>query len=48
MSCYYAVKNVLSFRLQPKNVKIKIYKTNVLLVCMGLTLGLSPEAKNTD
>jgi hypothetical protein len=40
-ACYHAVKNVLSFRLLPKTVNIKMYKTTSLLFfCMGVKLSL--------
>jgi hypothetical protein len=32
--CYYSVQNLLSSRLISKNLKIKIYKTVVLLVLL--------------
>jgi hypothetical protein len=33
-ACYYSVKNLLSSRLISKNLKIKIYKTVILLVVL--------------
>jgi hypothetical protein len=33
-SCYYSVQTLLSFRLFSKNVKIKIYKTIILLAVL--------------
>ena len=39
-ACYYLVQNLLSSRLLSKNLKIKIYRTIILLVvCMGVKLG---------
>jgi hypothetical protein len=44
-ACYYSVQNLLSSRLISKNLKIKIYKTLILLVVLygcetwSLTLG---------
>jgi hypothetical protein len=44
-ACYYSVQNLLSSRLLPKNIKIKISKTVILLVVLygcetwSLTLG---------
>jgi hypothetical protein len=36
-ACYHSVQNLLSFRLLSKNLKIKIYRTIILLVvCMGV------------
>jgi hypothetical protein len=41
-SCYHAVQNILSSLLLSRNVKIKIYKTIILIVvCMGLKPGFS-------
>jgi hypothetical protein len=31
-TCYYSVQNILSYRLIPKNINIKIYKTVILPV----------------
>jgi hypothetical protein len=33
-TCYYSVQNLLSSRLISKNLKIKIYKTVILLVVL--------------
>ena len=39
-ACYHSVQNLLSSRLLSKNLKIKIYRTIILLVfCMGVKLG---------
>jgi len=39
-ACYHSVQNLLSSRLLSKNVKIKIYRTIILLLfCMGVKLG---------
>jgi len=39
-ACYHSVQNLLSSRLLPKNLKIKIYRTIILpVVCMGVKLG---------
>jgi hypothetical protein len=44
-ACYHSVRNLLSSRLLPKNVKIRIYKTIILPVVLyggeacSLTLG---------
>jgi hypothetical protein len=39
--CYHSVPNLLSSRLLSKNVKIRIYKSIILLwLCVGLKLGL--------
>jgi hypothetical protein len=44
-ACYYSVQNLLSSRLIPKNLKIKIYKTVILSVVLygceswSLTMG---------
>jgi sorting nexin-29 len=40
-SCYHLVQRLLSSRLLSRNVKVKIYKTIILLFCMGVKLGLS-------
>jgi hypothetical protein len=32
--CYQSVQNILSSRLVPKNVKIKIYKTTIVPVAL--------------
>jgi hypothetical protein len=40
-ACYNVVHNLLSSRLLSKNIKIRIYKTIILLwFCMGVKLGL--------
>jgi hypothetical protein len=48
-ACYYSVQNLLSSRLIPKNLKIKIYKTVILPVvlygCETLSLTLREEHK---
>jgi hypothetical protein len=33
-ACYHSVQNLLSSRLLPKNLKIRIYKTIILLVVL--------------
>jgi hypothetical protein len=33
-ACYHSVQNLLSSRLQSKNVKVRIYKTIILLVVL--------------
>ena len=33
-ACYYSVQNLLSSSLLPKNLKIKIYRTIILLVVL--------------
>jgi hypothetical protein len=33
-ACYHSVQNILSSRLLPKNVKIRIYKTIILPVVL--------------
>ena len=33
-ACYYSVQNLLSSRLLPKNLKIKIYRTIILAVIL--------------
>jgi hypothetical protein len=39
-ACYYSVQNLSSSRLLSKNLKIKIYRTIILLLfCMGVKLG---------
>ena len=39
-ACYHSVQNLLSSRLLSKNLKIKIYRTIILLLfCMGVKLG---------
>ena len=39
-ACYHSVQNLLSSRLLSKNLKIKIYRTLILLLsCMGVKLG---------
>jgi hypothetical protein len=39
-ACNYSVQNLLSSRLLSKNLKIKIYRTIILLLfCMGVKLG---------
>jgi len=39
-ACYYSVQNVLSSSLLSKDIKIKIYRTIILLLfCMGVKLG---------
>jgi hypothetical protein len=39
-ACYYSVQNILSSSLLSKNMKIKIYRTIILLLCcMGVKLG---------
>ena len=39
-ACYHLMQNPLSSRLLPKNLKIKIYRTIILLLfCMGVKLG---------
>jgi len=39
-ACYHSVQNILSSRLLPKNLKIKIYRTIICrLFCMGVKLG---------
>jgi UDP-galactopyranose mutase len=39
-ACYYSVQNLLASRLLSKNLKIKIYRTIILLVVfMGVKLG---------
>ena len=39
-ACYYSVQNLLTSRLLSKNLKIKIYRTIILLLlCMGVKLG---------
>ena len=38
-ACYYSVQNLLSSSLLSKNLKIKIYRTVILLLfCMGVKL----------
>ena len=37
-ACYRSVQNLLSSRLLSKNLKIKIYRTIILPVCMGVKL----------
>jgi hypothetical protein len=37
---YHSVQNILYFCLLPKNVRIKICKNVIFLVCMGVKLGL--------
>ena len=38
-ACYHSVQNLLSSRLLPKNLKIKIYRSIILfVVCMGVKL----------
>jgi hypothetical protein len=48
-ACYYSVQNLLSSRLLSKNLKIKIYKTVILLVvlygCESWSLTLREEHK---
>jgi len=48
-ACYYSVQNLLSSRLLSKNLKIKIYRTIVLLVdlhgCETWSLTLREERK---
>jgi len=40
--CYHSVQNISSSSLLSKNLKIKIYRTIILLVfCMGVKLGRS-------
>jgi hypothetical protein len=40
-ACYHSVQSLLSSRLLPRNVKVKIYKTIILpVVCMSVKLGL--------
>ena len=34
-TCFHSVQNLLSFRLLSKNLKIKIYRTIILLVAGG-------------
>ena len=39
-ACYYWVQNLLSSSLVSKNLKIKIYRTTILLLfCTGVKLG---------
>jgi len=39
-ACYHSVQNLLFSRLLSKNLKIKIYRTIILLLfCMGVKLG---------
>ena len=41
-SCYHSLQNLLSCSLVSKNLKIKIYRTIILLLFyMGVKLGLS-------
>ena len=40
-ACYHSVQNLLSSSLLSKNIKIKIYKTIILPVFMGVKLGRS-------
>jgi hypothetical protein len=40
--CYHAVQNVMSSRLLPKNIKIKIYATIILPTFMCLCVKLVP------
>jgi len=41
-ACYHSVQNLLSSSLLSKNLKIKIYRTIILLLlCMGVKLGRS-------
>jgi hypothetical protein len=45
-ACYHSVQNLLSSRLLPKNVKVKIYKTiifQVLYGCETWSLALKEE-----
>ena len=48
-ACYHSVQNLLSSRLLPKNLKIKIYRTIILLVvlygCETWSLTLREERK---
>ena len=38
--CYHSVRNLLSSSLLSKNIKIKMYRTVILLLfCVGLKLG---------
>ena len=40
--CYHSVQNLLSSTLPSTNIKIKIYRTVILLLfCMGVKLGIS-------
>jgi hypothetical protein len=39
-ACYHSVQNLLSSRLLSKNVKVRIYKTIILAVVMGVKHGL--------
>ena len=46
-TCYYSVQNLLSSSLLPKNLKIKICRTIILLLlCMGVKLGCSLWGRN--
>ena len=38
-ACYHSVQNILSSRLLSKNLKIKIYRTVILPVVLGVKLG---------
>jgi len=48
-ACYYSVKNLLSSRLLPKNLKIKMYRTIILPVvlygCETCSLTLREECR---
>ena len=46
-ACYYLVQNLLSSRLLPKNLKIKILRLRFCpLFCMGVKLGRSHWRRN--
>jgi hypothetical protein len=48
-ACYHSVQSILSSRLPPRNVQVKMYKTIILPVgCMGVKLGLSHEGKSMN
>jgi hypothetical protein len=40
-ACYHPVQDLVSYSLLSKNTNIKIYRTVILLFCVGVKLGLS-------
>jgi len=47
-ACYLSARNLLYSSLLPKNIKIKIRRTTILLLfCMGVKLGKNKKKKTT-